>query len=74
MPKSWKKEENFGYRELEELRLFIIRNPGIMKDETPKSQKQEDSFEYRKMEELRSETLHHRSPEGSKRQIVKCSF
>jgi hypothetical protein len=72
--KSRKKEESFGYRELEESRLFIIRSLRIMKCETPKSRKQEDSFRYREMEESRPVTFHHRSPEVTKREIVKCSF
>jgi hypothetical protein len=64
-PKSRKKEDSFGYRELEESRLFIIRSPRIVKCETPKSRKQEDSFGYRELEESRLFII--RSP-----RIVKC--
>jgi hypothetical protein len=74
MPKSQKKEDSFKYWELEESRLFIISSPEIAKCETPKSRKQEESFEHWEMEESRPETLHHRSPEVSKHEIVKCSF
>jgi hypothetical protein len=74
MQKSQKKEDSFGYQELEELRLFIIKSPEIVKCEMLKSQKKEDNFGYQKMEESRPETLPHRSPKVLKREIVKCSF
>jgi hypothetical protein len=51
--KSWKKEDSFEYRELEESRLFIITSPRIAKCEMPKSRKKEDSFGYQELEESR---------------------
>jgi hypothetical protein len=65
--KIQKKEDSFGYRELEESRLFIIRSPGITKCETSKPRKKEDSFRYRDLEESRLFII--RSPG-----IVKCEM